>query len=462
MPAERRRVLYPLTAAVVLAYFLFFTWKGIGMYFDADDVMNLYFVWTKPWAEVFKALAFYWSDFYRPLGGLFYRAVFALAGFNPLPFHLVCLAIGIFNIGLCAWFAKLITGSERVVALAALMFAFQPRLIEVWYRPAAIYDLLCFTFFYVAACLYIASRRNGQKLGPWRVTAILICYILALDTKEMAVALPVILLAWELLLGRGGWKRLWLVTVMALMNLPYVYGKTHGASLLANNPFYKPEYSWDRFTHSWAQYLNYILVRETIVPWSAIAILLLLLAIAIGCRSQVLGLAWALIVFGTLPVSFIPYRGGFVLYIAWAGWVLYAAVVLVMLQDLLLRYWPQWRVPVACIVFALVGWRTGKLSLHEQRKDPRPWLFDPPKNIAAMTTQMRALQPTLPRAARLLFLEDSFSTDEWTPYFVMKLAWHDETMTIDRVKMLAPKIPDQDSYQYIFTYHDGRYKRLRP
>src|SRR5205823_7538425 len=124
-----------------------------------------------------------------------------------------------------------------------------------------------------------------------------------------------------------------------------------------------------------------------------------------------------------------------------AGCALYAAVALVMLQDILLRVWPQQRLLLACATFLLVGWRTGKLNLHEQRKDPRPWLFDPPKDIHAMATQMRSLQPTLPRGARLLFLEDSFPTSEWTPYFVMKLAWHDDTMTVDRVKMLAPKTP---------------------
>src|SRR6266851_842647 len=109
MPADNRRVLYPLTAAVVLAYFLFLTWKSVGSYFDPDDVMNLYFVWTKPWSQVFRANILFWSDFYRPMGGLFYRAMFALAGFNPLPFRLVCLAIGIANIGLCSWFTRLIS-----------------------------------------------------------------------------------------------------------------------------------------------------------------------------------------------------------------------------------------------------------------------------------------------------------------------------------------------------------------
>ncbi|MDQ1468984.1 MAG: hypothetical protein QOJ99_464 [Bryobacterales bacterium] len=462
MRPDQRRLLFGLTAAIVLAYYLFFTWRSVGLYFDPDDMMNLYLAWSKPLGQVLKANIFFWSDFYRPMGALFYRAIFAAGGFNPLPFRLLCLTIGIVNIALCFWFARLASGSERVAALAVLMFAFHPRLLEVWCRTGVIYDLLCFTFFYAAACLYISARRHGGFPGAGRVAAILVCFICALNTKEMAVALPVILLGYELLFERGGWRRFWLVAVMGAMNIPFFAGKTRGASLLANNPLYRPEYSWDRFGHSWAVYLNYILMRETIVPWSAMAILGVLLAIAVVFRSRQLLLAWLIIVIGTLPVSFIPYRGGFVLYISWAGWVLYAAVVLVAAQDLLLRKWPRYRTALACAVFILVGWRFGKLNLHDQRVDPRHWLYDPPFQVQSMTAQMRALQPVLPRGARMLFLEDAFTNKEWTPYFIMKLAWHDDTLVVDRTKMMDGKVPEWKDYQYVFTYESGRYKQLKP
>jgi hypothetical protein len=459
---DERRLWFGLTAAIVLAYYLFFTWRSIGLYFDPDDMMNLYLAWSKPLAQVLKANVLFWSDFYRPLGALLYRAVFAVAGFNPLPFRVICLAIGILNMGLCFWFARLVSGSDRVAALAVLMFAFHPRLLEIWYRTGVVYDLVCFTFFYAAACLYISARRDGGFPGPARVTAILVCFICALNTKEMAIALPVILLGYEVLFQRGGWRRFWLVLVMGAMNIPFMIGKTRGASLLANNSAYRPEYSWDRFGHSWALYLNYIFVRDTIVPWSAMAILGMLLGVAIVLRSRALVLAWLVIVVGTLPVSFIPYRGGFVLYISWAGWVLYAAVLLVAAQDFLLRKWPQYRTALACIVFVLVGWRFGKVNLHAQRVDPRNWLYDPAATVHAMATQMRALQPSLPRGARMLFIEDAFTNQEWTPYFIMKLAWHDDSLVVDRTKMMDGKTPDWNDYQYVFTYERGLYKQLKP
>ena len=81
-------MLYPLTAAIIFAWFFFFTWKSLSLYFDSDDMMNLYLAWSKPLAEV-----------YRPVGALFYRGLFALGGFNPMPFRIACLAIGVANIG---------------------------------------------------------------------------------------------------------------------------------------------------------------------------------------------------------------------------------------------------------------------------------------------------------------------------------------------------------------------------
>ena len=143
-----RRWLGLSTAAVVLAYYLFFTWKSVGLYFDQDDMMNLYLAWAKPMSSLFRANILYWTDPLRPLGALFYRMMFELAGFDPVPFRLACLTLGVINLALCCWFAKLVSGSGRVIALTALLFAFHTRLMEVWFRTAVIYDLICFTCFY--------------------------------------------------------------------------------------------------------------------------------------------------------------------------------------------------------------------------------------------------------------------------------------------------------------------------
>jgi hypothetical protein len=442
--ARLRRILIPITAAIVLAYYLFFVLPGLGFYFDNDDMMNLYLAWSRPLMET-----------YRPTGALFYRTVFAAAGFNPFPFRVVCLILGALNMGLCFRFARLVSSSDRAAALAVLLFAFHTRMMEVWYRTAVVYDLLCFTFFYLAACLYMSRPRIGALRG----TAIVACFIAALGAKENAVALPVVLAAWWLLRGNSGRVDLWVPLVCGLLDIPYIWFKTHGANALTNIAAYQPEYSFSRFSHTWALYLNYLFVgTNRIVPWMAIAILAALLAAALLTRSRKLLFAWIVLFVPALPIAFLVYRGGFVLYTSYPGWTVYASLVLVALQDLI----PVNRTALACLVFVIVGWRFGKINLHDQRADPKTWLYQSATQVRQMVDEMTTIQPRLPKGARCLFLEDAFGTDEWTPYFIMKLMYADDTLVADRVKMMDNRKPDLNSYRYVFTFADGHYRRLKP
>jgi hypothetical protein len=437
------------------------------MYFDWDDMMNLHVAWSKPLAQVLWSNAFFWNGFYRPLGATFYRGMFALAGFNPMPFRIVALAFCVFNIGLCFWFTRLVSGSERIAALAALIFAFHPRLIDVWFRTAVIYDVLCFTFIYLAACLYIAERREGRDLSAGRIAAIVVCFILALDAKEMAVCLPVFLAAYELLWSRkpGEFMRSRasvLIGVLALMTVVYMIGKLHGPDSMVNNPFYKPEYSYTRFANTWSANLGHLMVMDGGPKgWVSMTIVGGLLAIALGSRSRKLILAWVIIFFGLMPVSFSPPRAGFAIYVSWVGWALYAAIVLVALQDLITTR-PQYRTALACVVFVLVGWRFGKFNLHLQRIDPRHGLYDPPAAVREMSYQMRALHPAFPAKARMLFVDDAFPATEWTPLFMVQLLYDDPSLTVDRLKMMTAKPANWDGYEYVFTYEGKQYRQLKP
>jgi hypothetical protein len=447
-----RRILYPLTAAIIFAWFFFFTGKSLSLYFDSDDMMNLYLAWSKPLAEV-----------YRPVGALFYRGLFALGGFNPLPFRVACLAIGVVNMGLCWWFLRVVSRSERVTALALLLFAFHTRLMEVWWRNAVIYDLLCFTFFYLAVCVYVGTRKAGRTPGLAPSCAILTCFLCALGAKENALALPPVLLGYELLFHGIRWRNLRWPAALALLDIPYLYFKTHGAAAMANLAGYAPEYTARQFLGAWGRFLGYLLVRDRdLQPWVAACILTGLLAVAIAARSRTLSLAWLILFLAPLPVTFIAYRGGYVLYTAYPGAVMYAAVVLVAAQDFIARKHPQYRTALACAVFALVAWRWGKLNVHDQRVDPRPWLYESAAQVHSMAGQMRSLAPQLPKGAHLLFLRDAFSSGEWTPYFIVKLLYRDDTLVPDRIKMMDKKPADWNGYQYVFGFEQGRYQLLKP
>src|ERR1035441_3308841 len=140
-----------LTAAIILGYFLYFVWPSLRMYFDKDDMYNLYFAWSQPWSRVIHENLFFWQGGFRPLGVFFYRGIFAAAGYNPLPFRIAALSFCLVDLAICFWIVREISESLGVAALAALLFAFHSRMIELWYRTAIIYDVLCFLFVWLAA-----------------------------------------------------------------------------------------------------------------------------------------------------------------------------------------------------------------------------------------------------------------------------------------------------------------------
>src|SRR5580704_1472900 len=172
------------------------------MYFDSDDMYALYFAWSKPWSQVIHENLFFWQGGFRPLGAFFYRGIFAAVGYNPLPFRIAELSFCLVDTAICFWIVREISQSLRVAALATLLFTFHSRMIEVWYRTTIIFDVLCFLFVWLAAGVYIRAREGGRRLSLWLGLLILVLYFFAMDAKEMAVVLPVLILAYELLFHR--------------------------------------------------------------------------------------------------------------------------------------------------------------------------------------------------------------------------------------------------------------------
>jgi hypothetical protein len=258
---------------------------------------------------------------------------------------------------------------------------------------------------------------------------------------------------------------------MGVMTVAYMYGKLVGPNAMSANEFYTPEYSLARFQHNWNAYIADLLVlKQNPTGWFALAILGALLAGALLARSRKLIFAWIVLFFGLFPVAFVPARGAYVMYISYVGWVLYAGVVLIRLEDLVTRSHPQYRTALACLIFVLVGWRVGKVHLHSLRTEPRQWLYDSPAMIRGMAQQLPAMHPSFPRGSRILFQEDGFTTGEWTPMFVMRLLYNDRDLIVDRIKSSTAKpadwvqftSPDHTHYDYVFTWENGRYRQVTP
>ncbi len=484
-----RRILFPLGTVLIVAFSLYFAWPSLAFSFDADDMFNLFFGWNQTSAHLFQSCLVLWTGEYRPFGFAFYRLILEVAGFTPLPFRIAELTFCLLNTGVCFWFTRLVSRSERTAALAALFFSFHVGLLEAWYRTTVIVDVLCFAFSYLAAGLYIESRREGGDLRAWRIAAILLCFICALDSKEFAVALPAVLVAWEVIFNRERWRSFLksrsalTIALMGILTVAYAYGKLHGPAAMSNNPAYAPQYTIGRLAATWGSYLGDLFVLKSPLAGPASLIAMTgMLVVALLLRSRLLIFGWTIAVVGLAPVMFSPPRGGFEMYFSFMGWVIYAAGLLVKAQDGLLLLLRRWQLPragqaapfrtgLACLVFLLAGGAYAALNVYGVRSDPRPWLYFAQDANRTLITQMRALHPRLSRGSRVMFVEDGIGWGEWTPLYIMRILYDDPTMVVDRLKVKTAQKPDHWqqfsagpglTYDHVFTYDAGRYMELTP
>src|SRR5262245_43722925 len=103
-----------LAALWIASYFLILAGEGVFAYFTHDDLMNLYKCWLVPMGDVIKANFFFFSGFYRPMGALFYRTVYAVAGFDPLPFRIACYLLMLVNLYIGYCLARRLSGSREI------------------------------------------------------------------------------------------------------------------------------------------------------------------------------------------------------------------------------------------------------------------------------------------------------------------------------------------------------------
>ncbi len=459
--------------AVICGMPFWFAGAGLHAYFTGDDAMNLYGYWAKPWRDLLIANVAYWSPFYRPLGGLFYRSMFAVFGFNPLPFRVACFAIFLINLALLYATARKLTGSREVGLLTALVGSYHAGFEDFYYNTGMIYDLLCFSFYAGALLLYAHARREGRRLRWPQAVCVVALYVCALNSKEMAVTLPAAVLLYELIYHRPRFTKgdLWrwlvgearLAWLLAAMTVPFLFAKLSQASAFWGVSDYKLHVSLARYLGTYAHYLNNAFYQR--IPWFTPARALLLwgamLLIAAVSRRKALWFSFFFVLLSVLPVIFITPRGGIsILYVPFLGWSLYAATLLVWVRDgagaALVRLAP--RPAVSAITFAAAA--VGLFLVH--RANTFPAFVDPMLRHTA--EEIHRLAPELPAKSRVLFLDDPFDKDDWSPLFLVRLGYGDKTIEVARVKRMSRR-PDPDeirSYNLVLTYQNNRLVRAEP
>lgn len=338
-PTERELTYRPtvvdaICVAVLVAYFLYFALAALHGGFRGDEMMNIMVYWHAGVLKSLLANLTFWTPFYRPGGALYYLPLYYAFGLDPEPYRIAQIGILALAIPMAYYLSRCLTSSRSVAFLAVLAFCYHPRVANLVFVGAFIYDVLCGFFYIAALTYYVHIREKGLLLRPIQSLAFLALYICALNSKEMAVTLPVIILIYEFLKAprwidwkafiQWTWSYALPSLITGLLTAIYILGKTWGSGALIRLDPYRPKISWHHFTTSNAKFVSDLLFPNHTIPRQMLLTLWAVVFIyAFMRRDRMLQLMAFWVVIVPLPIAFlVPIRGGACLYLLLYGWAM--------------------------------------------------------------------------------------------------------------------------------------------
>jgi hypothetical protein len=332
--------------AVLVAYFLYFALPALHGGFRGDEMMNMAIYWKSGMLKSLWANVTFWTTFYRPAGALYYLPLYHFFALRPLAYRIVQISILAASIPMVYYLSRCLASSRSIAFLAVLALCYHPRLADLVFTGAFIYDVLCGFFYFAALTYYIHSRKKEQPLRPLQSLGFLVLYICALNSKEMAVTLPVIVLIYEVLRCHRwtNWKAFfhwsWSIAgpslIAGLLTAVYTYSKTHGSGSLTRYDPYLPKISWHNFFTSNTTFVTDLLyLQHPITPITLLVLWGLVFIYAFLRRDRTLQLMAFWVVIVPLPIAFlVPLRAGACLYLLLFGWAVIFATVIIDLISL--------------------------------------------------------------------------------------------------------------------------------
>lgn len=189
-----------VSAAIVAAYWgvwsFGFVWDDYRIFLVRPEFR------TELWPQAIFS-AFPVSDnYFRPLALLTFVAELRWFDASPGPMHVTNLLLHIANtvlVGLLAARLARAAGmnSWSAAPVAALLYGLHPALVEVAAWISGRFDLLVTLFTLLG--LWIAGAKPARR---WQTPAIILCFLAAAGSKEMAITMPLLVLGWRWLLFR--------------------------------------------------------------------------------------------------------------------------------------------------------------------------------------------------------------------------------------------------------------------
>jgi hypothetical protein len=459
---------------LILAYFLYFNWNGLWVRFAADDMENMWRCWMPGPGRLLLDALLPWHDAFRPMAGLFYLPLHHFFGLNPFPYHAVMLAILLGNLYLMYRFALRIGCGELQAGLATLLVAYHAGLSMLYYDTAFIYDVLCFSFYMGAFLCYARVRAQGRLLRASETALVMGLYLCALDSKEMALTLPIVLLAYEWIYG-GGWPAAWtpresarwlrgpgrVMLYGALLNLVYLYGKAFAPNALMHIGAYRPALSWHRVFAFERSAMGDLFLSWGKFDWRGVVAVWVLLAYLAWRRPRpVLRFCWFFLMLTPLPLAVLVGRGAACLYIPLAGWAVFAAIILTDVSGAVARFLaedPVFRRAGYAVLFAAILCASfflwARKNNYYRHEFVQVAMADMGGPTADAIQQLRALNPHLKSDTDVAFLHDPF--DGWDMYFIAQLWFRDKTLRF-YLQHQTPRTTEELAKMTVFDFQKGR------
>lgn len=461
-------------ALVVLAFFARFAGPALYGRLNTDDPMNIYYYWSRGPSQLVRNLFLFFTTYQRPLGGVYFNLVYYFFGVNPFPYHVVLTALLLLNTYLTYKFGRLLTGSQLAGGLAALMCTYHAGMPQIVYLPAFVFDVLCFTFYFLALNLYLSVRSRGALLNKKQIAAFLALYVCALDSKEMAVSLPVIVLLYEAIYhtpsaaGAVKWLRREALPALisGAMTLAFMLGKTYGKeSLVGLFPAYTPTFTWQRYWESTIRFLKTLFYQPDsgtfFQPWRIVLLAAALVYLAWRLRRKDLLLMAFFVWITPLPITFVPGRGGGLLCIPFVGWALILVIVGLAICGAAVKLPGVRRVPAEAAMGVLVA--LGIAGFWAKTERANKFTLEGMRVAGELTEnvfrQVRQVQPTVKPGSKIYVLKGPFA--DWDMKFILELTYHDHSVNVwlaDKTPLPPAEVAGMD---YIFTWEDGKLVKVK-
>jgi hypothetical protein len=469
-PTHRRRSF--AFAAFLLVYFLYFTWDGLRVHFAVDDIGNMAHYYRGGPVSLILSQFTLWRGDYRPMGGLFYVPILTLAGLDPVPYQAALLLILLANVYLIYRLARLLGCSELAAGLAALIGCYHAGLHNLYYNAAFVYDALCCFFYLGAFVYYLRIRQSGRALGARQIVLFLALLLCSLNSKEMAVTLPLMLLVYEWIYHRPSALLPWLrgpgriVVLAAALTALDIYGKLVGPDALVNAEAYRPVFVLRRVRDFQRMSLGDLLFGWG-SGWGGILLLWALLAYLAWRRDRpALGFLWWFMVLTPLPIEFLIGKSQACLYVPMVGWAIFGAVILADLIGVLATVLEGepfgrrlGRRGLIAVLLTLAVFFWARLNQQHKQVYAKPVMESLGHESWDVIQQFRAVNPRVRPGSKVAFLDDPFHS--WDMLFVAELWFRDRTLDI-HVQRHGPLTHEELARKdYIFTFDNGKLVQLK-